>query len=232
MGAVGRGGWGEGMGPPWGQHTCTSGCDHSNDPDVESGVGGNLWKFVDREHVRALNAWPRDGEAGTSAGDAVFKPWEERLARSPCLASDPDDSEVILHVPFTCQVSIKAVTVVGGPDGSSPASLRCFVGREALGFTDAQDQEATQEWPLTENFDAAVELPTRVRAFRGVSHVALHFPASLGADDTVLTYVGFRGEWAGNKQGAPGTIVYEARANPKDHKVEGGTNFAGSTLGF
>ena len=209
---------------------CGGGCDHSQDPDVESGVGGNLWKFVDRAQVRALNAWPQDGAA--TAGDSVFKPWGERLERTPCLASDPEDPEVLLHVPFTAEVNIKGITVVGGPAGTSPATLRCFVGRESLGFTDANDEEAVQEWPLHENFDAAVELPTVVRKFRGVSHVVLHFPESLGATETILTYVGFRGEWAGNKQGRPGAIVYEAQANPKDHKVEGGTTFAGSTLGF
>lgn len=41
-----------------------------------------------------------------------------------------------------------------------------------------------------------------------------------GADESVVRYVGFRGEWMRvNREGV--SFLYEAAARPEDHKVKG-----------
>lgn len=56
---------------------------------------------------------------------AVFKPWHARLDSSgPNLRSQEDDPELLLYVPFDGAVSLKAICVIGGPDGRGPAKLR------------------------------------------------------------------------------------------------------------
>ena len=49
---------------------------------------------------------------------------DETLVSFPqsCL-SEEDDPELIIHVPFTCDVKLKSISVIGGSEGTSP-SLR------------------------------------------------------------------------------------------------------------
>ncbi len=52
-----------------------------------------------------------------------------------------------------------------------------------------------------------------------------------GDDVTRISYLGFKGEWMRLGK-APTNILYEAAANPNDHKVKGtSVNQVGSGLG-
>ena len=42
--------------------------------------------------------------------------------------SEEDDPELLLHVPFSGSVKLTGITVVGGPDGASPAKLKASRG--------------------------------------------------------------------------------------------------------
>lgn len=58
--------------------------------------------------VRCLN------EATESSAKGVFRPWGERLDFSgPPLASNEDDEELLIHVPFNGSVKIKAICIIG-----------------------------------------------------------------------------------------------------------------------
>jgi hypothetical protein len=41
-----------------------------------------------------------------------------------CADSAEDDPELLLHVPFDGAVKLTGITVIGGPDGTSPAKLK------------------------------------------------------------------------------------------------------------
>lgn len=69
--------------------------------------------------VRCLN------EAVAGSCRSVFKPWEHRLEPDgPRLCSQDDDPELLLHVPFDGAVKLKAISIIGGPNGTSPDKLR------------------------------------------------------------------------------------------------------------
>lgn len=106
--------------------------------------------------VRCLN----EAEAGLCKH--VFKPWDQRLStEGPSLRSDEDDPELLIHVPFTGAVKLQAITVIGGPDGASPAKLKVFVNRDDLDFSTAGQLAPVQEWDLVENLAGTMEYPTQ-----------------------------------------------------------------------
>lgn len=55
----------------------------------------------------------------------VFKPWHERLNHDGAvLRSQDDDPELLLYVPFDGSLTLKAICVIGGDNGSGPAKMR------------------------------------------------------------------------------------------------------------
>jgi hypothetical protein len=93
--------------------------------------------------------------------------------------------------------------------------------------------EGTQTFGLSRTSEVQ-ELPVKRAKFSSVRQLSLFFPDNFGYGDedvTRLTYVGFRGEWMQLGR-APANILYEAAANPSDHKVKGtNVNAMGSHIG-
>jgi len=57
----------------------------------------------------------------------------------PLPDSEEDDPELLLHIPFNGSVKLTGITVVGGPDGASPAKLKASTssgGRVGGGLQD------------------------------------------------------------------------------------------------
>jgi hypothetical protein len=70
--------------------------------------------------------------------------------------------------------------------------------------------------------------------FNAVRRLTLFFPDNFGDGDedvTRISYIGFKGEWMQLGR-APANIIYEAAANPGDHKIKGtSVNQMGSGIG-
>lgn len=116
---------------------------------------------------------------------------------------------------------------------SAPRTLRVFQNREDLDFAAAEDEAPAQELELAQTSDVQ-ELPVRRARFSSVQRLSLFVPDNFGdgeEDVTRLSYLGFRGEWMQLGR-APANIIYEAAANPGDHKVKGtSANQMGSGIG-
>ncbi|WVZ70050.1 hypothetical protein U9M48_018752 [Paspalum notatum var. saurae] len=155
---------------------------------------------------------------------SVFKPWERRLDTSGgFLESNEGDPELLIFIPFTSDVKIKSISVVGGADGTSPSRMRAFINREGIDFSDAQNMQPVQEWELAENLQGVLEYQTRYSRFQGVANLTLHFSDNFGGDTTKIYYIGLRGEATQNKRDVVATIVYEVMPNPSDHKTKSET---------
>lgn len=139
------------------------------------------------------------------------------------MESNEGDPELLVFVPFTSDVKIKSISIVGGPDGTSPSKLRVFINREGIDFSDAEGMQAVQEWELAENLQGELEYQTRYSKFQSVGNITLHFPESFGGDTTQIRYIGFKGEATQLKRDVVATIVYEIRPNPSDHKTKAET---------
>ncbi|RXH72938.1 hypothetical protein DVH24_012622 [Malus domestica] len=220
--------------------------DHSCE-DHDCSSGWTLYENIDLPKVSALN------EAVPGSVKSVFKAWEQRLNSSGvtipslCVASEKNnrenkkahwsyfllqghlesnegDPELLVYIPFTSDVKIKSISVVGGVDGTSPSKMRAFINKEGIDFSDAQGMQAIQEWDLVENFQGTLEYQTRYSKFQNVASITLHFPDSFGGDTTKIEYIGFKGEATKLKRDVVATIVYELRPNPSDHKPKVGVS--------
>ncbi|KAL6296055.1 hypothetical protein ACE6H2_004197 [Prunus campanulata] len=179
----------------------------------------SLYKHIDLPKVSALN------EAVPGSVKSVFKAWEQRLnSTGEHLESNEGDPELLVYIPFTSDVKIKSISIIGGTDGTSPSKMRAFINRDGIDFSDVQGMQAIQEWDLVENFQGVLEYQTRYSKFQNVASITLHFPDSFGSDTTKIEYIGFKGEATQLKRDVVATIVYELRPNPSDHKTkaEGG----------
>lgn len=196
--------------------------DHSCE-DHDCSSDWSLYKHIDLPRVSALN------EATPGSVKSVFKAWEHRLNSSgDHLESNDGDPELLVFIPFTSDVKIKSISIIGGADGTSPSKMRAFINREGIDFSDAQSMQAVQEWDLAENLQGVLEYQTRYSKFQGVANITLHFPDNYGGDTTQIHYIGLKGEATQLKRDVVATIVYEITPNPSDHKTrgEGGAGFS------
>ncbi|GFP88067.1 pith domain-containing protein 1 [Phtheirospermum japonicum] len=147
----------------------------------------------------------------------------ESLSKMGHLESNLGDPELIVFIPFTSDVKIKSISVVGGADGTSPAKMRAFINREGIDFSDAENMQPVQEWELAENLQGVLEYQTRYSKFQSVGNITLHFPDNFGGHTTQIHYIGLKGEATQLKRDVVATIVYEVMPNPSDHKTRSET---------
>ncbi|XP_073026017.1 uncharacterized protein [Primulina eburnea] len=190
----------------------------------------SLYKHVDLSKVSALN------EAVSGSVKSVFRAWEQRLNSSESvsllllimiyqghLESNNGDPELIVFIPFTSDVKIKSISVVGGADGTSPSKMRAFINRDGIDFSDAQNMQPVQEWDLAENLQGILEYQTRYSRFQSVGNITLHFSDNFGGHTTQIRYIGLKGEATQLRRDVVATIVYELTPNPSDHKTKADT---------
>ncbi|KIM40451.1 hypothetical protein M413DRAFT_445908 [Hebeloma cylindrosporum] len=183
--------------------------DHDHDHDSLDALGfqDNLFAHIDRQNVVALNANgnPQD----------LIKPWNNRLDESQYLESDADD-QLIIRVPFTGTVRLTALLLKAGPAGHTPSNILLFPNEPTLDFNDIPDVKPTQEFAVPQNRDVG-EYSIKTTKFSNVSTITLFIPAAQGEETTRIYYIGFLGSWTEAKH-QPVISVYEAQANPADHK--------------
>jgi hypothetical protein len=193
------------------------------------GAGDTLLPYVDVPRVTCLN------ERVVGSCRAVWRAHADRASKSPpFLDSTESDPEMLMDVPLTATVRLRSICVSGGEGGRTPSTVRLFVNREHLDFTGAQEGKPAQEISLShEDPGAETWHPLKPARFTGVGSLQLHFVGALGGPEvgeeegTRVYYIGLRGDVVGVKGTAPAVIVYEARPQLADHKVEAGKERVG-----
>lgn len=102
-------------------------------------------------------------------------------------------------------------------------TLKLFVNRDDLDFSTATDLQPAQTLSLSQTSEVQ-EVPVKRALFNNVRSLDLFFEDnwSQGEEDcTVVEYLGFKGEWMQLNRG-PVDVMYEAAANPSDHKMVAG----------
>lgn len=100
-------------------HAHGHGCDgdDNHDDTPETGLQYSLYKKIDSENLECLN------ERIQHSGKQVFKPWEERLNFDKYVESDVDE-ELLFNIPFTGNVKLKGIVIIGGEGDTHPSKMR------------------------------------------------------------------------------------------------------------
>ncbi|KAL5280887.1 PITHD1 family protein [Megaselia abdita] len=194
-------------------HSHDHGCSHeasSSDHSPEMGIEYSLFQKIDMENLEVLN------EESEGSGKTIFKPYEERLDFSKFVTSDADE-ELLINIPFTGNVKLKGIIIIGADDETHPKRLRIFKNRPKMTFDDTGCCPE-QEFELNRDTNGTLEYATKVVTFSSVHHLSLHFPSNYGAESTKIYYIGLRGEFAEAHFHGVTICTYESRPNVSDHK--------------
>lgn len=197
---------------------CSGGCDHNAAGQLgeEFGVQYSLYQKIDLSNMECLN------ESEEGGGKRVFRPWQNRLDKGPsnCVISDCDE-ELLFNIPFTGNIKLKGIIIIGGEDDTHPTKLRLFKNRPHMTF-DAAGSKADQEFDLVRDEQGVVEYNPKVVTFSSVHHLSLHIPSNFGADETKIYWIGLKGEYTEAQRTGVVNAVYEARPMMQDHKQDSG----------
>ncbi|KIE03979.1 60S ribosomal protein L3, partial [Metarhizium majus ARSEF 297] len=201
--------------------------EHDHSDDITPALQSSLYQQINFDEITTLNESIRD------AGKAIVKKtWAERLSAEPELASDADE-QLLMTVPFAAQVKLHSILIRTSPSLSAPKTLHLYVNHDNLDFSTAEDMDPVQKIELSQTSDVQ-EIPVKRALFGRVQRLVLFFVDNFGDGDedvSRISYIGFKGEWT--KLGkAPTNILYEAAAQPGDHKIKGtSVNQMGSGIG-
>ncbi|RFN48774.1 hypothetical protein FIE12Z_6969 [Fusarium flagelliforme] len=201
--------------------------EHDHSDDITPAVQFSLYSQINFDHIVTLNEAPRD-----VGQQIVKKTWQERLSTEPELASDVDE-QLLMTVPFTAQIKLHSILIRTSNSASAPKTLHLFINRDDLDFAAVEESDPVQTLELSQTSDLQ-EIPVKRALFGKVQQLVLFFADNFGDGDedvTRISYIGFKGEWTQLGR-APANIIYEAAANPGDHKLKGtSVNQMGSGIG-
>lgn len=95
---------------------CCGDSSHEHE-DPEKGVEYSLYTKINLNDMECLN------ETVEGSGKTVFKPWEDRLNRETFVQSDADE-ELLFNIPFTGNIKLKGIIVIGDSSDSHPSKMR------------------------------------------------------------------------------------------------------------
>ncbi|XP_054856095.1 PITH domain-containing protein 1 [Eublepharis macularius] len=190
-------------------------CCHGDDPEEPPERRGQAWGLylrIDRERLECLN------ERREGSGKLVFRAWEDRGDRQQFVESD-DDEELLFNIPFTGNVKLKGIIVMGEDGDTHPSEMRLFKNVPHMSFDDAA-REPDQTFSLNHDVTGELEYPTKIARFSSIHHLSIHFSKNFGAETTKIFYIGLRGEWTEAHRHEVTICNYEAAANPADHRID------------
>lgn len=191
--------------------------EHDHSDDLVPALQNHVYSPIDFDKIITLNE-----SASDSGAKIVRKTWSERLSTSPELLSDADE-QLLMHVPFTGQIRLHSILLRTSADATAPMTLKLFVNREGMDFSTAADLAPTQTIELSQTSDIQ-DVPVKRALFNTVRSLDLFFEDNFSngeEEETRLSYLGFKGEWMKLSR-EPISFLYEAAANPKDHKLAAG----------
>ena len=148
----------------------------------------DLTGTVAKDEVFALN------EKVHLSCQKLFKIKEEMLDRKDFCDSNDGDIDLVIYIPFSAQVNLKSMTIIGGEDGMSPAKIKIFVNKKEpeVDF-DLKEANCEQEINCVENPNGRLKYFLKANKFHSVWSLTLVVIINHGADSTRFYYIGFEG---------------------------------------
>lgn len=139
-------------------------CSHEADgiDPLEMGFQYSLYQKIDMINLETLN------EVSEGSGKKVFKPYEQRMDFSSFVESDCDQ-ELLFNIPFTGNVKLKGIRIIGPSDNSHPRTVKLFKNRPKMTFDDIP-AKADQEFQLEKDLTGSIEYSTQVKNQNKTTH--------------------------------------------------------------
>lgn len=190
-------------------------CEHdhgAHDKNELEGFQQTLYPYIDKIHVRCLN------EHKLNACQSIIRPYDQRKSKEGYLESAVDE-ELLLVVPFTVSTNLKSFQIIGGDNESCPSKVKIFKNNELLDIETATQKKADQELDLTFDIEGTYDFLLKQSKFNNCQSITLFFPSNFGAENTRISYIGFKGDYSDFKRRAV-EAIYESAPQMKDHKVD------------
>ncbi|XP_002123422.2 PITH domain-containing protein 1 [Ciona intestinalis] len=185
------------------------GHDHSHDHEDKS-AHFSLYLKINLTQLECLN------ESEEGAGKKVFKAWDERLDRERYVESDADP-ELLFNIPFTGNVKLKSIALLGGENDSHPRVMKLFKNIPNMSL-DQTSKEADQTFELPQSYTDVLQLPAKIARFSNINCLSIFFPECYGGEITKVYYIGLTGDFMQAQRQEVLITNYELAANPADHK--------------
>ena len=148
----------------------------------------DLTGAVSKDEVFALN------EKVHQSCQKLFKIKEEMLDRTNFCDSNDGDTDLVIYIPFSSQVGIKSMIIIGGEDDMSPAKIKIFVNKKESEIDfDLKEEKCEQEIDCVENPDGRLKYFLKANKFHSVWSLTLVVTMNHGGDNTRFYYIGFEG---------------------------------------
>ena len=148
----------------------------------------DLTGTVCKEEVFALN------EKNHLSCQQLFKIKEEMLDRTKFCDSNDGDSDLVIYIPFSAQVNLRSMTIIGGEEGMAPAKIKIFVNKKENDIDfDLKDATPEQEQMCVENPEGKLPYFFKANKFHSVWSITLVVMFNHGAENTRIYYIGFDG---------------------------------------
>lgn len=147
-----------------------------------------------------------------------MRPFKDRKNDSIPPTRSSHGKELVIYIPFTGEIRIKSVCVIGGEDGTAPSKLKLYKDVEAVDINILEDKKPVQIIDLSEvNPNGELEYMVNMSKFNNVSNIVVGFDENFGAPNTSIQFLGFKGEKLREKVKVVQT-VYEIQANIAEFK--------------
>lgn len=146
----------------------------------------DLTSAVNTGSVYALN----EKEIGSC--QKIFKGKGNIKDKTTWCESNDGDTDLLIYIPFSSQVKLRSMTMVGGEDGTSPAKVKLFVNKENPDF-ELAEEKATQELDCVENPEGELPYMLSPSKFSVTWSITLLVTLNHGADNTKIYGISFEG---------------------------------------
>ena len=148
----------------------------------------DLTGSVAKNEVFALN------EKEHQSCQKLFKIKEEMLDRTTFCESNDGDIDLVIYIPFSSQVNIRSMIIIGGEDGMSPAKIKIFVNKKESEIDfDLKEAKCEQEIDCVENPDGKLKYFLKANKFHSVWSLTFVVTMNYGAENSRFYYIGFEG---------------------------------------
>lgn len=133
---------GPGGNNPPNPHVHSSGCGCSEEMKMQDPNGMDLFELIDFSGVMCFN------ERRENSVKNVIRMFDNKFDFSKGPLKSGSGKDMVIVIPFTCEVRVKCIALVGGDDGESPQTMKCYKNEEVVDIDIQEDKKPVQQFDL------------------------------------------------------------------------------------